>query len=477
MQALGLKNKNFVFSDEVKLLISLIFSAVFGATLIGGNTALYAVTSLIAVCFLVVVVILKPYLFLAVFFAVSYPVSQTVGKLEVNNLGILFLLMLSLLAFLFIFQRKNFAVDKRRIAVFSSFYVIVAVVVVGALSGFLHSGNDSLETVVKFFVFGVIPASFLIVIPLNKENMLSLLELSYYLNFIIFVGFSFAYWFFKLLNPSGFEDFFYGFDNPIGTSLFLMQFTLVSLLFVIFGRVSGKMKIFIYATVLLAFLYVMITFQRSFILAIAGASGYFVVSKYKIGLKMVAVALVAAAVFAVALSNLSMFLNVHQISKLEKTMSFVEKLSKNKNILRTEENKDSGSIGIRIIKIIASWDKTKQNIYFGNGLGTFSNTVGEDTYKYPHNIFYEFLYSTGLAGLFIFLFCAAKIFFKAHSSIKKIGNAKFKNMFLVANSFVVLCFVILQFSGGVMNIFPHVYFMMSCIVLALYWINHSEKAE
>ena len=474
MTALDLKNKNVIVSDEVKLLISLVFSAIFGVTLIGGNVALYAVTSLIAVFFLVVVVILKPYLFLAVFFAVSYPVSQTVGKLEVNNLGILFLLMLSLLAFLFIFQRKNFAVDKRRIAVFSSFYAIVAVVVFGVVSGFLHSGNDSLEILVKFFVFGVIPASFLIVMPLNKENMLSLLELSYYLNFIIFVGFSFAYWFFKLLNPSGFDGFFYGFDNPIGTSLFLMQFTLVSLLFVIFGRVSGKMKIFIYATVLLAFLYVMITFQRSFILAIAGASGYFVVSKYKIGLKMVAVALVAAAVFAVALSNLSMFLNVHQISKLEKTMSFVEKLSQNKDILRAKENEDLGTIGYRIVKIVAAFGKIKEKPYFGNGLGTFSNLA---EYKYPHNIIVEFLYSTGLAGLFIFLFCAAKIFFKAHSSIKKIGNAKFKNMFLVANSFVVLCFVILQFSGGVMNIFPHVYFMMSCIVLALYWINHSEKAE
>ena len=277
MTALDLRNKNVIVSDEVKLLISLVFSAIFGVTLIGGNVALYAVTSLIAVFFLVVIVILKPYLFLAVFFAVSYPVSQTVGKLEVNNLGILFLLMLSLLAFLFIFQRKNFAVDKRRIAVFSSFYVIVAVVVFGVVSGFLHSGNDSLEILVKFFVFGVIPASFLIVRPLNKENMLSLLELSYYLNFIIFVGFSFAYWFFKLLNPSGFDGFFYGFDNPIGTSLFLMQFVLVSLLFSIFRQISQKRRIFIYATVALAFLYVMITFQRSFILAIAGASGYFVV--------------------------------------------------------------------------------------------------------------------------------------------------------------------------------------------------------
>ena len=189
---------------------------------------------------------------------------------------------------------------------------------------------------------------------------------------------------------------------------------------------------------------------------------------------MVAVALVAAAVFAVALSNLSMFLNVHQISKLEKTMSFVEKLSQNKDILRAKENEDLGTIGYRIVKIVAAFGKIKEKPYFGNGLGTFSNLA---EYKYPHNIIVEFLYSTGLAGLFIFLFCAAKIFFKAHSSIKKIGNAKFKNMFLVANSFVVLCFVILQFSGGVMNIFPHVYFMMSCIVLALYWINHSEKAE
>ena len=474
MTVLDFRNKNVVVSDEVKLLISLVFSAIFGVTLIGGNVALYAVTSLIAVFFLVVVVILKPYLFLAVFFAVSYPVSQTVGKLEVNNLGILFLLMLSLLAFLFIFQRKNFAVDKRRIAVFSSFYVIVAVVVFGVVSGFLHSGNDSLEILVKFFVFGVIPASFLVVMPLNKENMLSLLELSYYLNFIIFVGFSFAYWFFRLLNPSGFDGFFYGFDNPIGTSLFLMQFVLVSLLFSIFREISQKRRIFIYATVVLAFLYVMITFQRSFILAIAGASGYFVVSKYKIGLKMVAVALVAAAVFAVALSNISMLLNEHQISKLEKTMSFVEKLSQNKDILRAKENEDLGTIGYRIVKIVAAFGKIKEKPYFGNGLGTFSNLA---EYKYPHNIIVEFLYSTGLAGLCIFLFCAAKIFFKAHSSIKKIGNAKFKNMFLVANSFVVLCFVILQFSGGVMNIFPHVYFMMSCIVLALYWINHSEKAE
>ena len=474
MTALDLKNKNVIVSDEVKLLISLVFSAIFGVTLIGGNVALYAVTSLIAVFFLVLVVILKPYLFLAVFFAVSYPVSQTVGKLEVNNLGILFLLMLSLLAFLFIFQRKNFAVDKRRIAVFSSFYVIVAVVVFGVVSGFLHSGNDSLEILVKFFVFGVIPASFLIVMPLNKENMLSLLELSYYLNFIIFVGFSFAYWFFRLLNPSGFDGFFYGFDNPIGTSLFLMQFVLVSLLFSIFREISQKRRIFIYATVALAFLYVMITFQRSFILAIAGASGYFVVSKYKIGLKMVAVALVAAAVFAVALSNLSMFLNVHQISKLEKTMSFVEKLSQNKDILRAKENEDLGTIGYRIVKIVAAFGKIKEKPYFGNGLGTFSNFA---EYKYPHNIIVEILYSTGIIGLCVFLFCAVRIFFKSHSAIKKIKDNKLKNSLLITNSFIVLCFVILQFSGGVMNIFPHVYFMMSCVVIALYCIDRKEKTE
>ena len=474
MTVLDFKNKNIVLSYEVKMLISLILSLMFGVSLIAGNVALYAVTALISVFFLVFIVILKPYLFLAVFFTVSYPVSQTIGKLEVDNLGILFLLMLSLLSVVFIIQRKNFVFDKRKIFLFSSFYLIVAVVVFGAALGFIRSGNDSLEILVKFFVFGVIPAFFLVVMPLNKENMLSLLELSYYLNLTVFIGFSFAYWFFRILNPSNFDMFFLTFDNPIGTSLFLMQFVLVSFLFTIFGKVSEKRNVFIYSTVFLAFAYVMITFQRSFILAIAGALSYFVVSKYKIGLKMIGIVVVAAAVFTVALSNISMFLNEHQISKMEKTISLVEKLSQNKDILRAKENEDLGTIGYRIVKIVAAFGKIKEKPYFGNGLGTFSNLA---EYKYPHNIIVEFLYSTGLAGLFIFLFCAAKIFFKAHSSIKKIGNAKFKNMFLVANSFVVLCFVILQFSGGVMNIFPHVYFMMSCIVLALYWINHSEKAE
>ena len=474
MQVLDFKNKNIVLSDEVKLLVSLAFSVLFGVPLISGNIALYSITSLVAVFFLVAVVIFKPYLFLAVFFAIAYPVSQTVGKLGVNNLGILFLLMLSILAIVFIIQRKNFTFNKRRILLFSSFYVIVAVVVFGVVTGFLHSGNDSIEILVKFLVFGVIPASFLVVMPLNKENLISVLELSYYLNLIIFMGFSVAYWFFRILNPSGFETFFSNFDNPIGTSLFLMQFVLVSLLFAIFGNISEKRKIFIYASVLLAFVYVMITFQRSFILAIAGALTYFVVSKYKIGLKMVAVAFVVAAVFTFALSNISMFLSVHQISKLEKTINFVEKLSKNENILRAKENEDFGTIGYRIVKIVAAFGKIKEKPYFGNGLGTFSNFA---EYKYPHNIIVEFLYSTGLVGLFIFLFCIIRIFVRSHSMIKKMPEGKLKNMFLITNSFIVLCFILLQFSGGVMSIFPHLYFMMSSVVTALYCVKRTEKAE
>lgn len=474
MTVLDFKNKNIVLSDDVKLLISLSLSVMFGVSLIGGNVALYALTSLVAVFFIVSIVILKPYLFLAVFFAVSYPISLTIGKIEIDNLGILFLLMISLLAFVFIIQRKSFALDKRKIALFSPFYMIIAVIVFGAVSGFLHSGNDSLEILVKFFVFGVIPASFLLVIPLNKENVLSLLELSYYMNLIIFMGFSIAYWFFRILNPAGFDDFFYGFDNPIGTSLFMTEFVLVSFLFTIFGKISEKRKIFIYATIILAFIYVMITFQRSFILAIAGALSYFVVSKYKIGLKMVAVVVVVAAVFTVALSNISMFLNEHQISKLEKTMSLVEKLSQNKDILRAKENEDLGTIGYRIVKIVAAFGKIKEKPYFGNGLGTFSNLA---EYKYPHNIIVEILYSTGLVGLCVFLFCAMRVFFKSHSAIKKVKDEKLKNSLMITNSFIVLCFVILQFSGGVMNIFPHLCFMMSCVVMALYSINRKEKTE
>lgn len=473
MTVLDFKNKNIVLSDDVKLLISLALSAMFGVSLIGGNIALYALTSLVAVFFIVAIVILKPYLFLAVFFAVSYPVSLTIGKLEIDNLGILFLLMISLMAFIFIMQRKSFAVDKRKIALFSSFYMIIAVIVFGAVSGFLHSGNDSLEILVKFFVFGVIPASFLVVMPLNKENILSLLELSYYMNLVIFMGFSIAYWFFRILNPGGFDDFFYGFDNPIGTSLFMMEFVLVSIVFLMFGKISSRKKIFIYSTVFIAFLYVAITFQRSFILAIMCAVVYFIVSKYRIGLKMVAVVLIAAAFFAVALSNISMFLNEYQVSKIEKTMNLLEKLSQNKDILRAKESEDLGTIGYRIVKIVAAFGKIKEKPYFGNGLGTFSNLA---EYKYPHNIIVEILYSTGLVGLCVFLFCAARIFLKSHSSIKKIKYEKLKNAFIITNSFIVLCFVILQFSGGVMNIFPHLFFMMSCVVLALYSIKLTENA-
>lgn len=474
MKVLDFKNKNIVLSDNVKLLISLALAAVFGVSLIGGNVALYAVTSFVAAFFIVFIVVLKPYLFLAVFFTVSYPVSQTIGKLEIDNLGILFLLMLSLLSVLFIVQRKNFVFDRRKIILFLPFYLIVAVVASGTVLGFIRSGNDSLEILVKFFVFGVVPASFLVVMPLNKKNMLSLLELSYYLNLIIFMGFSAAYWFFRILSPSSFDMFFYTFDNPIGTSLFLMQFVLVSFLFTIFGKISEKRKIFIYSTVVLAFIYVMITFQRSFILAIAGALSYFVVSKYKIGLKMIAVVAVAAVVFAVALSNISMFLNEYQVSKIEKTMNLVEKLSKNKDILRAKEREDLGTIGYRIVKIVAAFAKIKERPYFGNGLGTFSNLA---EYKYPHNIIVEFLYSTGIVGLFVFLFCAIKVFLKSHYAVKKIKDENLKNSFLVTNSFIVLCFVILQFSGGVMSIFPHVCFMMSCVVIALYSIDRKENAE
>lgn len=472
MQIFDFKNKNIVLADEVKLLVSLAFSLLFGLTLIGGNIALYAITSLVSVFFLVLIVVLKPYLFLAVFFAVSYPVSQTIGKLEVDNLGILFLLALSLLALVFIIQRKNFSVDQRKIVLFSSFYVIVAVVLFGSVSGFLHSGHDSLEILVKFFVFGVIPMSFLLVMPLNKENMLSLLELGYYLNFIIFMGFSIAYWFFRLLNPASFDNFFYGYDNPIGTSLFMSEFSLVSFVFLIFEKVSHKRKIFIYLTIMLATVYVLLTFQRSFILAIAVALIYFIISKYKISFKMIAVFSVFVVIFALALTNISMFLNVRQLSKLEKTISFVEKLSQNKDVFRSQENKDLGTIGYRIVTILAAVGKIKEHPYFGNGLGTFSNFAD---YKYPHNIIVEFLYSTGLVGLCVFLFFIGRIFASSHFMIKKMPEGKLKNIFLVTNSFIVLSFVILQFSGGVMNIFPNLYFMLSNVTIALYWMHQKEQ--
>lgn len=471
MRNLDFKNKKIVLSDDVKVLVVLILSMIFGLPLISGNAALYAVTSIITVFFLVVIVIFKPYLFLSVFFASVYPVSQTIGKLGVDNLGIAFILMLSLLALVFIVQRKNFTFNKERLLLFLPFYMIIAVVVFGAVTGFLHSGNDSLEILVKFFVFGVIPAFFLTVMPLDKENVISILELSYYLNLIIFLGFSVAYWFFRILNPSSFATFFADFDNPIGISLFLMQFVLFSLLFIVFGNVSEKRRIFIYASMLLAFIYVMITFQRSFILAIAGALTYFIVSKYKIGIKMIAVAVVVATVFTFALSNISMFLNEYQISKLEKTLNFVEKLSQNKNVLRAKENEDLGTIGYRIVKIVAAFGKIKEKPYFGNGLGTFSNFA---EYKYPHNIIVEFLYSTGIVGLFIVLFSMIRIFLKSHSMIKKMPDGKLKNMFLITNSFIVLCFVILQFSGGVMNLFPHLCFMLSSVFVALYCINKKE---
>lgn len=473
MQKLDFENKCVVLSDGVKLLIALMFSVVFMLPLVGGNI-FYVITALCMALFLVTVVIFRPHLFLSVFFAIAYPVSQTVGRLEVDNLGISFLLMLSLLALLFIVQRKQFAFDKNRILLFSYFYVIVAVVVFGSVMGFLYSGNDSLEILVKFFVFGVIPAFFLTVIPWDKENILSILELCYYLCLVIFLGFSFAYWFFRILNPGSFETFFYTFDNPIGTSLFMMQFILVSFVFSMFGNVSHKRKIFIYSTIGLAFFYVMVTFQRSFILAIASALTYFIVSKYRIGFKMVALALVISAFFAVALSNISMFLSDYQVSKLEKTLSLVEKLSKNKDILRAKENEDLGTIGYRIVKIVAAFGKIKEKPYFGNGLGTFSNFA---EYKYPHNIIVEFLYSTGLVGFVLFIFCAVKLFLQSHLGIRKIKDEKLKNALLIVNSFNVLCIVILQFSGGVMNIFPHLYFMMSSVIIALFYIRRMEKVE
>ncbi len=475
MQILDFKNKNIVLSDEVKFLLSLLLSVLYGISLIGGNIALYAVTSLITVFFLTVTVVLKPYLFLAVFFALCYPVSQTIARLEVDNLGMMFLFSLSVLAVVFIVQRKNFAVDKRKIAVFTSFYLISAVVLLGCIYGFVNSGKDAFEILFKYLVYGVIPASFLVVMPLNRENILPLLDLSYYLTLIIFIGFSIAYWFFRILNPGSFEDFFYGFANPIGTSLFMIQFILVSFVFSIFGNVSPRRKIFIYFTIALAFFYVMIIFQRSFIVAMAVALIYFIVSKYKISFKMVAVFSVVALIFALVFSNISVFFSERQVAKLEYTLSFVEKLSKNKNVLRTQENKNTGSIGIRILTIMASWDKAKQHAYLGNGIGTFSTVIGKNDYKYPHNIFYEFFYSTGLAGLLVFCICLTKIMFKVRSMTAKIKEEKLKNALLLTNSFIVLCLIILQFSGGIMSIFPHFYFIESVVVFVLYCTRKQES--
>ena len=56
MTVLDFKNKDIVLSYEVKMLISLMLSLMFGVSLIGGNVALYAVTALISVFFLVFIV-------------------------------------------------------------------------------------------------------------------------------------------------------------------------------------------------------------------------------------------------------------------------------------------------------------------------------------------------------------------------------------------------------------------------------------
>ncbi|MGI6394839.1 MAG: O-antigen ligase family protein [bacterium] len=401
---------------------------------------------------------LKPYLFLSFYLSLSYPISLTIGKLGVDNLGILFLTVCSALSLLLIIKRSDFSFNKERVALFASFLPIIAVVVASSLYGFIRSGNDSLEILVKFFVFGVFPSLLVMLIPFRKDVFVQILDLTYYIVLTIFAGFSIGYFFFKLFNPSAFIKFFTEFDNPIGTSLFMMQFVLVSAIYLILNRdTSRARKNFIYGTILTALFFVVSTFQRSFLIAIVAAVIYYIISTYKIGLRMVLTIALSAILFGAVFYNITLIVKPESINKVEKTIEFAEKLSENKDIMRVKEAEGLGSIGYRIIKIIASIKKIKESPYFGNGLGTFSNFAG---YKYPHNIFIEFLYSSGFTGFIVSMFFLGYIFFKIQININRILNLKIKAVLKLSFSFAVFCLTVLQFTGGVMNIFPYLVFLL-----------------
>jgi O-antigen ligase len=415
---------------------------------------------LLAVIFFSLTVVFKPVLFMSVFLSLSYPVSLTVGKLGINNLGISVLMIFSLMATALIFMRKNFSIEKKRLKNILPFLPIIIVVVLSSFYGFIRSGNDSLEMLVKFFVFGVFPLLLLIMIPFEKEVFLKIIDLTYYIAFAIFGGFTTGYVYFKVLNPSGFLNFFLSFDNPIGTSLFMMQFILITIVFLIFNKVSLERRVFSLLTILVSLFFVLSTFQRSFLVAILFSLFYYLISSYKISLKMIVSVLIFVSIFGVIIYNVTVILGSEQIKKVEKTMELAEKLSENKDIMRVKEAEELGTIGYRIIKIIASIKKIKERPYFGNGLGTFSNYAG---YKYPHNIFIEFLYSSGFVGFLVFIFFMGYALIKIQLKSNLIKNLQLKIVLRLGMSFIILCFTILQFSGGVMNIFPYMFFSVASI--------------
>lgn len=461
-----------ILSDSLKMFISIMVSVFLGISFISDNFAVYLGTSLLAIVFFTLIIVFKPVFFASVFLSLSYPVSLTVGKLGISNMGISVLMLFSLTAIVLIFKRRGFSIEKYKLKLFFPFLPIIIVVVASSFYGFVRNGNDSLEILVKFFVFGVFPALFVMMVPFDRKDFLKILDLTYYVVFAIFSGFATGYIYFKIFNPSGFMNFFLSFDNPIGTSLFMMQFILISMVFIVSNEVSFKRKVFSYITVLVALFFVFSTFQRSFMVAILFSLLYYFVSSYKISLKMIVSVLVFVSIFGVVVYNITVILGSEQIKKVEKTIKLAEKLSENKDIMRVKEAEGLGTIGYRIIKIIASIKKIKERPYFGNGLGTFSNYAG---YKYPHNIFIEFLYSSGFIGFLIFIVFFGFVLAKIQVMINKVSGVIVTMITKFSISFIVLCIVILQFSGGIMNIFPHVFFCTFLMFQLLSVYSGNEK--
>jgi hypothetical protein len=370
-------------------------------------------------------------------------------------------------------MRNNFSIDKNRLKNILPFFPIIIVVVLSSFYGFIKSGNDSLEILIKFLVFGVFPALFIMIIPFKKEIFLYIIDMTYYVVLSIFGGFTIAYMFFKIVSPSDFMKFFLAFDNPIGTSLFMIQFILVSVIYLTINRdIPIIRKVFTYGTIFMALFFVVSAFQRSFLIAIGGGVIYYILTTYRIGFKMVFIIALSTILFGTILYNITLIINPDNMKKVEKTIELAEKLSENKDIMRVKEAEELGTIGYRIIKIIASKRKIKENPYFGNGLGTFSNYAG---YKYPHNIFIEFLYSSGFTGFFIFIIFFGYVLARIQIIFNKAESVMVKAISKYVMSFIVLCILILQFSGGIMNIFPYVFFCSFSMFQLLSIYSGNEK--
>ena len=74
------------------------------------------------------------------------------------------------------------------------------------------------------------------------------------------------------------------------------------------------------------------------------------------------------------------------------------------------------------------------------------------------------------------MFAIGKIFLKCHFGIKTVKDPKLRAALLAAQLFVVLSFVVLQFTGGIMGIFPNAFFIMGNIVFILdYVCRRNEK--